>query len=401
VRKSRRLRSLLCCVLVVAALFIGLVIFVRTNSEPQLTDRSKPVANVTGDWWKVIHTCFWISPHELLTFRMDKSRSMPYAFSSPVLSRTRMKTENTRGWLPYPAEPQLQCVVIDTTSGNERVLNKLTSTLDIPFREDLAPTLSPDGKQLLVCQTAGGLPSYIACGLDGANLITWDIGQTCGPLFTEWMPDSRHWLEISQKDWKRPPTVTRYSLNNLSEATVLTSTKSQAGSAGTDRLGRPLLFEVVRSNGVGSNHCDYVLHTLKTSAASGEVSDIRLPVSPSATMDRLPRSDLRDLYWRHNELVQLRLSHSRGSVAYLVYSSGGGALASWPAPLRKLLGSDRREDPLKCALWVCGLDGKNAREVGSVEVRRESNRPTAVQWLPDDKHISFVLGNRLWITPAD
>ncbi len=63
--------------------------------------------------------------------------------------------------------------------------------------------------------------------------------------------------------------------------------------------------------------------------------------------------------------------------------------------------------PYKITLWVSGLRGKGAHEVGSVphnnmfSTDTDWEYPNSIQWLPDGKTLSFLCGKSLWTVPSD
>lgn len=370
----------------------------RTGSD--LTARSRAVASVPTFHYPILPSTFWISPHELLTFRRDKSRTRPYPITSPYYSRTRMKTEDVRRWTPDPATPQLQAVVINISNGEMHRLENLTAALDIPYSEDSAPELSPDCKRLLLCQLRGSMPSYIVCDLDGSHMETWDVGTSQGPFHPNWLPDSKHWIEYSQNSPVLPTNIIQHSVDSENSSVVLRKDCPPGNSIGVDKLGRPLVFEIMGLSGRALSGCDYVIHPVTTSTSQPSSQDVHLHLIASANINWATQSR-REMIWRADEVAQIKLSPQKDRVAYMVYTGGGPAFAALPAIVRKLMNAQRKFDSIRCALWVSGIDGKNPREIGTVDAVNEAHLPTEVQWLPDGKHISYLFDDTLWIVPVN
>jgi hypothetical protein len=72
------------------------------------------------------------------------------------------------------------------------------------------------------------------------------------------------------------------------------------------------------------------------------------------------------------------------------------------SPWGKILGRIlRRPESPHQELWVSEADGTQLRHIGDLENSNDKRQIDAVQWLPDGKRLSVLIGDTIWVVPAE
>jgi hypothetical protein len=133
-------------------------------------------------------------------------------------------------------------------------------------------------------------------------------------------------------------------------------------------------WQPYQTAGLMRHEVDILTGTLKSSA--------QIPTPPQADVSEVRMSpDARRLAW------QVRPDRPT------LLTGLGEFLTPW-----------QRGGPARDALWVSGIDGREMRQIGAIEVERGIDYDSNLslwRWTPDGKHLSFFYNDGLYIVPVE
>jgi hypothetical protein len=256
--------------------------------------------------------------------------------------------------------------------------------------------VSPDGRWLLwgdtdMARGSGG--RYAAFALDGSRTLKWPHAVRPGNSMppeagypVAWMPDSRHWVELSsglEVDPNSPRTVTvprRVIIHSVDAPGEVSKTPLLPD--GGDLIGitpqRHLLTLTPRD---GEEHgAELEEYDLNANAALVRHFPVRTPPN-----GKFPYH-------------QVALAPQGHRLAWLVPIEKTPPGPPFLARFWTMAGN--RPHTVE-TLWVTRLDGSEPQEVGYLPFKTDDPLPEDLRWLPGGKQLSFIYKGALYTVPAD
>ena len=335
-----------------------------------LLDRARPLADVS-DWsLSGLATYYWLSPQDVLFF-------YPNPHGQYAAARRNIATG-----------------VTTTLTALTGLLQK--SKWNLGYGESLMP--SPDGKWLLwVSPKSHTYYDYYFASVDGSHYAHWAGRPEAISWKPLWMPDSRHWILLQDKD--DPGTTSRamiYSIDSpRAYRTIPLSIPAIAHcSGGISESTNIALQDRIQANLVcedrwAGNDNRFVLRTVQTAqvlfgAKPGTKDLISIPIP------------------KEKKIVKALFDPNGLHILWIARSDYMPPYMGW---LHRLMPSSQSQQHSWYRFWVSGPDGKNAHEIGQIEIKPDPylsmDMPFAFSWLPDGKRVSFIYENKLYTVPVD
>jgi hypothetical protein len=96
--------------------------------------------------------------------------------------------------------------------------------------------------------------------------------------------------------------------------------------------------------------------------------------------------------------VEPKISASKSRIVWLIHRSYASTLERI---LHRLIPHYAIRVIHEDGLWISTIMGRDMREIGSITKPGEDDEITDLQWLPDEKHVSFAYRNALYVTSVD
>jgi hypothetical protein len=286
---------------------------------------------------------------------------------------------------------------INAKSGQERSL-----LANVPIGA-IGVQVSPDGQwALLKKQDYVGERGWGVVHLPTARILRQGQNAYVAPDFGHvgqaiglWQQDSRQWMEMMGSC--REPIVELYTVDSPDKANWVYLQEMGGPWAGY----KPSLVGITRDGRVIATSSmpgteDILLYIFKVDQdyAAPKLSIRRM--EPSTVGDEVRRQRIHQYRVRLPKgaaTEEWSVSHQGDRMALVLYFE--------PSDFNITTVTGRAE------LWVCRLDGRHMRRLGSVAYTRQrsdhapTSFPMQVSWLPDDRHLSFIYQKALWTMPVD
>lgn len=245
------------------------------------------------------------------------------------------------------------------------------SALSVLFNRYPAPhpwsSLSPDGRWLLW----PGCGGYCAATLDGSRFLRWPLDSAV--VDCAWLGDSRHWVAFLNDPKKHNPisaAVSDVLAPRRRRRLPVAAFEGRSGSPfGLPTLGWDGRLRVYSFRWEGVSRQSHIIETGLGAGTPVRTFTVTAPLGHVFTgvMSDAP----------FHSVLSLRGDHITWSC-----QSGEGAGRQY-------------------SLWVSRTDGSQMREVGRVAALKgdDVSYPSDLRWLPDERHLSFVYRNGLYIVP--
>lgn len=324
---------------------------------------------------------FWLLTHDTEPRLLPLSHAIPI---QPILPDTNY-TQPLYLWVTNqallvfcrPSGPHggFRVFRINTINNQETELIDLSQPQATQYNTCLKSTISADRKHLLLWVQDVFTNKFVTCRLDGSGCkvhVLSTVGEYRYPV--TWTGDSRHWLEFYLPSIDGNYAVVWHGLNG--EKKALGAIVEIGQPLGVDLNGRLLLYQEVVGTTIKHN-----LYTFDLTVGLPLKKQIALPIPVGGTSR------------------EVSLSPQGEKVALLIFSGGDARYPAWIGKLSSALKQARR--PQKAALWICGIDGKGAHEIGCIRSDEDSLDIEQLAWLPDGKSISFLYNNHLRVVPVN
>ena len=232
--------------------------------------------------------------------------------------------------------------------------------------------LSPDGKTLLLPLYRNYKYQTELFDLDtGSHKFLTPIEDYALATQLLWERDGKHWLEM----YHRPLATVWDVLRHATQSPGTTfSHICDTGVVGIDRAGNLISCK----DDPGSKTTQHLItYCVRTGMV---IRNVPLGTPPGASVGQVALSPVGDR-------ILLEVLYARDPD-----SSSNPSLNPFAPPGSQLT---------RCAIWVCGINGKGMHEIGSVPMQFGVSQPMQAEWLPDGKSISFIYSHKLWVVPAD
>jgi hypothetical protein len=102
------------------------------------------------------------------------------------------------------------------------------------------------------------------------------------------------------------------------------------------------------------------------------------------------------------EVLEKETTSNVGQIAYHLQITSTSPFLTW---LHRILPFVQVHTTVTEAIWLSRSDGQDFHELGHLPVRLQENTDTDqmwnLEWLPDDKKLSFTYQNTLYVVPVD
>ncbi len=244
---------------------------------------------------------------------------------------------------------------------------------------------SPDGLRLLTLTTQSDPPDFHVTGPQRQSELRsyrYEYGGDNLPRLpgVAWLPDSRRWLAWSSGHTKQPMRL--YSVDAPYSPPVPLAVPTSM----TSLLGVTPDHRVVQSDAPAPP------------ATATRITIATFGVYPNRALVRsvsfpLPMT---------SQTKELELAPQGDRLAWLLIDSRRSPLVTM---LVRLLPSLAARFPPRegISVWVSRLDGTEMREIGFQQTRmtgKDPNVATDLRWMPDGKHLSFLMNDALYSVPT-
>ncbi len=385
-KRKIRTRGIVAVLAVVGLVTLGVFFWPR---ERLLLERGKAITPLLHcDNQGFAMSYWWLSDHELLLSRYKDEPANRNGNGTWTLARHDLETHS---------ETEL------------KILSALLNKTDSDASDIL---LSPDGKYALWSAYADGFRAH-CIALDGSEHKIWQLGKneyrSCN-----WLADSRHWFNarvdpatnrttsVDVCDREQPAQVTHLPLNalvpdgpdtcfSLTSAFALDGNRLISNSACHE--------EDTKKDEIVEVGLDKTVHLLKKTT-------VAMP-SPG--------------------IINTALFSPQGDrIAWLLQTTYTPPFAKY---LHRFLPMVKLQSRSVASVWVSRRDGTQMHEIGHIDVRNyndpiyyssfmpsggqsgasalaspnilDTPEELSLRWMPDGKHLSFFLKDRLWKVAAD
>lgn len=236
--------------------------------------------------------------------------------------------------------------------------------------------LSPDGRKLLSQEYQGDPKEWVwACQWQNApNHRPWRSLASMGDPY--WMPDSRRWVGIREGAGLR----TRLVVSDV------------------EKPGRPVEFPIAKlppPGGLeilgawGPNEIA-ALEWVDIEQTVGEVSVYS--IAPTFALLKRYRVSLPQGFTAEDKALSFRTHQMAWRIKREATTS------VWQKIVSRVL---RRPLAAHEELWVCDENGAHWRSVGYLDNVSDIRQINKIQWLPDGKRVSVLIGDTIYVVPTD
>lgn len=272
-------------------------------------------------------------------------------------------------------------------TGREAVFPSLNPKLTTHVRRSggilsfLSFKLSPDSKWLLWLNGKGKQSRWIVSSVDGSHAYQWVASADEGlkPLATAWLPNSRRFVTLSV--YKNRACLFLYSLDTPNRVQKLDFPRLICDGVVEGILPKGfVLVQILRQNqGREEWRGDFL--ALGFDAHAGQVRKFSASLPPRASIQTAA------------------LSPQGNRLAWILW------IDPLPGAANRGQAKERHSSSAQVGIWVCHADGSRMREIGRLPVDEnrmsESFTLDELNWLPDDKRVSFVYRGTFYAIRTD